>query len=157
RANQKDGWTSGIPTNEQVFGPQELDIVNSGNFTDWQDLLFRKNSMTQEHNLNISHGSEKTQMMLSFGYRTDQGYYKTNDLQRLNLSANIDHTINSFIKIGLSSRLSNLNKNNFTKPDINLLYMNPTSKPFDDHGDMIWNPSTQQTAAWNILANYQEP
>ena len=157
RANQKEGWASGIPTDDQVFGQQELNIVTSGNFTDWQDLLFRKNSITQEHNLNISHGSEKTQMMLSFGYRTDQGYYKTNDLQRLNVSVNLDHTINKFIKIGVSSRLSNLNKNNFTKPDINLLYMNPTSRPYSESGEMIWNPSTQQTAAWNILANYQEP
>lgn len=157
RANQITGWESGVPDNTQVFGPKELEIVNNGRFVNWQDLMFRKQSMSQEHNLNISQGSEKTQMMLSFGYRNDQGYYKTNDVERLNMGINLDHQINTIIKIGLSSRITSLNRDNFTTPDINLLYMNPTSQPYDENGDMIWNPSTQQTAAWNILANYQEP
>lgn len=157
RANQNTGWASGVPANENVFGPNELAVVNSGDFTDWQGLMFNKRSMTQEHNLSVSHGSEKTQMMLSLGYRNEEGYYKNNDVQRINLGVNLDHKINNFIKIGLSSRITNSNRNNFTTPDINLLYMNPTSRPYDAEHNMIWNPSTQQTAAWNILANYQEP
>lgn len=157
RANQKTGWDSGEPALEKVFGAKELDVVNTGNFVDWQDLMYRKKSMTQEHNVSISHGSEKTQITLSLGYRKENGYYKTNDVERLNLGFNLDHQINKFTKIGLSSRLTNSTTNNFTSPGVNLIYMNPTSIPYDEGGNMIWNPSTQQTAAWNILANYQEP
>ncbi|RYF99552.1 MAG: SusC/RagA family TonB-linked outer membrane protein, partial [Chitinophagaceae bacterium] len=157
RANQNTGWASGEPANENVFGPRELEVVNSGEFVDWQNLMYNKNSFVQEHNLNISHGSDKTQMALSLGYRNEEGYYKNNDIGRLNLGINVDHRINKTFKIGVSSRLTNTARNNFTTPDINMLYMNPTSKPYDENGNMIWNPSTQQTAAWNILANYQEP
>ncbi|HTE24147.1 SusC/RagA family TonB-linked outer membrane protein [Flavitalea sp.] len=157
RANQNTGWASGVPANERVFGPKELAIVNSGQFVDWQDMMYNKNSLTQEHNLSISHGSDKTQMVLSLGYRNEEGYYKTNDIQRINMGINLDHKISKAIKIGLSSRLTNTSRNLFTTPDVNMLYMNPTSKPYDEDGNMIWNPSTQQTAAWNILANYQEP
>ncbi len=113
--------------------------------------------MNQEHNISVAHGSEKTQMMILAGYRDEEGYYKTNDFKRYNLSVNLDHRINDELKIGLSSRLSNSDRNLFWAPDVNLLYMNPTATPYDAEGNMIWNPSVQQTAAWNILANYQEP
>ncbi len=157
RATHNDGWQSGNPTNEQVFAPSELDVINSGDFVDWQDLLYRKESWNQEHNLSISHGSEKTQAMIFLSFRNEQGYYKTNDVTRYNMGVNLDHQINAHIKVGLSSRLSNMERNLFWAPAVNLLYMNPLSRPYDEAGNMIWNPSIQQTAAWNILANYEEP
>ncbi|HMF74011.1 MAG TPA: SusC/RagA family TonB-linked outer membrane protein, partial [Flavitalea sp.] len=107
RANQNTGWASGVPAVEKVFGPRELAVVKSGQFVDWQDMMYNKNSMSQEHNLSISHGSDKTQMVLSLGYRKEEGYYKTNDIQRMNMGINLDHKINKSIKIGISSRLTN--------------------------------------------------
>ncbi len=157
RASHNNGWASGEPRNEDVFAAKELAIVNSGQFVDWQDLMYRKKSMNQEHNISIAHGSEKTQMVIFAGYRDEEGYYKTNDFKRYNLSVNLDHRISDALKIGLSSRLSNSDRNLFWAPDVNMLYMNPTATPYDEQGNMIWNPSVQQTAAWNILANYQEP
>jgi TonB-linked SusC/RagA family outer membrane protein len=157
RANQNSGWASGEPDNALVFAPRELETVNKGNFVDWQDLLFRNNTLNQEHNLGISHGSDKTQMLFSLGYRTEEGYYKTNDMERFNLGINVDHSISDMVKIGISSRLTHTQINGFTTPEINLLYMNPVSQPYDEEGRRINNPSVQQTAAWNILANYEEP
>ncbi|MET0300889.1 MAG: carboxypeptidase-like regulatory domain-containing protein, partial [Flavitalea sp.] len=52
RANQNTGWASGEPANESVFGPRELEVVNSGEFVDWQGMMYNKNSFVQEHNLN---------------------------------------------------------------------------------------------------------
>lgn len=157
RASHNDGWASGDPSNEDVFAPAELAVVNGGNFVDWQDLMYRKQSWNQEHNLSLAHGSEKTQMMILAGYRNEQGYFKTNDVERYSLSVNLDHKINDILKVGLSSRLSNTSKDLFWEPSVNMLYMNPTAQPYDENGNMIWNPSIQQTAAWNVLANYQEP
>src|SRR5690606_11654462 len=157
RASHNDGWESGEPALADVFAPKELDVVNSGQFVDWQELMYREQSWNQEHNLSLAHGSEKTQMMILAGYRNEQGYYKTNDVERYNLSVNLDHKINDILKVGLSSRLSNTNKDLFWAPAINMIYMNPTAQPYDENGNMIWNPSVQQTAAWNVLANYQEP
>lgn len=157
RASHNDGWASGEPTNEDVFAPAELAMVNRGDFVDWQNLMYRKQSWNQEHNISLAHGSEKTQMMILAGYRNEQGYYKTNDVERYSLSVNLDHKINDILKVGLSSRLSNTSKDLFWEPSVNMLYMNPTAQPYDENGNMIWNPSVQQTAAWNVLANYQEP
>lgn len=157
RANQNSGWDSGEPNNEAVFAPKELETVNNGNFVDWQDLLFRNNTLNQEHNLSISHGSDKTRMLFSLGYKTEEGYYKTNDMERFNLGINVDHSISDMVKVGISSRLTHTMVNGFTTPETNLLYMNPVSQPYDREGNRINNPSVQQSAAWNILANYEEP
>lgn len=157
RANQNTGWSSGEPDNGLVFAPRELETVNRGNFVDWQDLLYRNNTLNQEHNLGISHGSDVTQVLLSLGYRAEEGYYKTNDMERFNLGMNVDHSISNLVKVGISSRLTHTTVNGFTTPETNLLYMNPVSQPYDEEGNRINNPSVQQTAAWNILANYEEP
>src|SRR5690606_7284760 len=93
RANHNDGWESGEPTNEMVFAPGELTTVNSGEFVDWQDLMYRKNSFNQEYNLSVYHGSEKTQILFSLGYKSEEGYYKTNDMDRYSLGMNVDHTL----------------------------------------------------------------
>lgn len=157
RANQNEGWNSGEPDNAIVFAPGELETVNRGNFVDWQDLMYRNNSSNQEYNLSVSHGSEKTQILFSLGYRDEEGYYRNNDMNRYTLGINVDHVISDLMKVGISSRLTNTEVNDFTTPGTNLLYMNPVSQPYDDEGNLINNPSIQQTAAWNILANYQEP
>ena len=117
------------------FAPAELEIVNSGQFVDWQDLMYRKQSWNQEHNLSLAHGSEKTQMMILGGYRNEEGYYKTNDFTRYTLSVNLDHRINKLVKVGLSSRLSHNKRNLFWVPDVNMLYMNPTAQPYNEAGN----------------------
>jgi TonB-linked SusC/RagA family outer membrane protein len=157
RANQDSGWNSGEPNNELVFAPSELETVNNNNFVDWQDLLFRDISLTQEYNLRVSQGSEKTQFSLSLGYRNEEGYYETSGMERLTMGINLDHKISKIIKVGLTSKISSTTINNFTLPGTNLQYMNPVSQPYDNEGNLINNPSVQQTAAWNILANYDEP
>src|SRR5690606_38996234 len=58
RASHNNGWESGIPKDEDVFAPAELEIVKGGQFVDWQDLMYRKQSMNQEHNISVAHGSE---------------------------------------------------------------------------------------------------
>ena len=50
-------------------------MIKNGNYTDWQDLLYR-NALTQSYHLSISNSGEKTRLQLSFKYDKEQGYYK---------------------------------------------------------------------------------
>ncbi|MBA2561637.1 MAG: SusC/RagA family TonB-linked outer membrane protein, partial [Chitinophagaceae bacterium] len=59
--------------------------------TDWFDILFR-NSLTQEHSLSLSHGTEKAQSYFSTGFYNDQGWTIADKVKRY--TANIRNTYN---------------------------------------------------------------
>lgn len=158
RLTQNDGWNGGFPSDDIVFaldGDRVKDIIANKQFTDWQDLLYR-DGINQEYNLSVSHGSEKTQMIVSLGYRKEEGYYRTNDDNRLNGSISIDHKLNKYIKLGVNSRITNSVNSGATKVGgINLVYVDPLAQPFDQDGN--FNYKVGQNNTWNLLANYNEP
>ncbi len=49
--------------------------------TDWFDILFR-NSLTQEHSLSLSHGTEKAQSYFSTSFYNDQGWTIADNVKR---------------------------------------------------------------------------
>lgn len=83
--------------------------------TDW----FKESTqhkLSQNHQLNFSGGSDRTQYSLSMGYRNDQGLLKTTYLKRYSGRFTIDDQVNRWLKIGgtlsynnQSERLSDVN------------------------------------------------
>jgi TonB-linked SusC/RagA family outer membrane protein len=66
--------------------------------TDW----FREssqNKLSQNHQLGISGGNERTQYSLSLGYRDDQGLIKTSYMKRYSGRFTIDDQVKSWLKI----------------------------------------------------------
>ncbi len=59
--------------------------------TDWFDILFR-NSLTQEHSLSLSHGTEKAQSYFSVSFYNDQGWTIADQVKRY--TANVRNTYN---------------------------------------------------------------
>jgi hypothetical protein len=49
--------------------------------TDWFDVLFR-NSLTQEHSLSLSSGTDKAQSYFSLSYFNDQGWTIADNVKR---------------------------------------------------------------------------
>ncbi len=82
-------------------GTQTLDIYNDGSYTDWGDLLL-KNSTSQNYEVNVAGGSEKTNFNVSLGAMYDRGLMKKDQMSRYNGKVNIDHRINKIVKIGSS-------------------------------------------------------
>ena len=85
----------------QFFTDEEVNLFRSGadpiNYpnTDWRDLVLKDWGFQQQHNLNLSGGTEKVNYFVSAGY-VDQGSNYTEDVlsfQRYNLRANIDADI----------------------------------------------------------------
>ncbi|SHH93630.1 TonB-linked outer membrane protein, SusC/RagA family [Chryseolinea serpens] len=71
------------------FTPQALPGPNNVN-TDWQDVIFR-NGAFQNHNLNISGGSDQVSYYFSGGYMKQDGAIVNNSLDRYTMRANIDY------------------------------------------------------------------
>ena len=145
------GWDTPF-TDEDVFTQSELDMIKNGNYTDWQDLLYR-NALTQSYHLSISNSGEKTRLLLSFKYDKEQGYYKTNDAENYNLTLTADHDLADFWTLGTTVRLKRNNISGFQKINNEILYMTPLSDPYLENGDLNYFPNPLNTSGYNPLAN----
>lgn len=125
--------------------------IAAGRNTQYQDLLLR-NGFTQNHTIGVQGGNDRTQFYLSGGFYVDKGITKGLDYNRNSLRANIDHTINKRIKVGLSSYMmysvrngENLNPYSFT------LNQNPLGSPYNEDGTLNFTP-TNDALLTNPLA-----
>ena len=100
-------WGTAAVTPEDVLTEKladdtpTLDIYKDKSYTDWGDLLL-KNSTTQDYELGVSGGNEKTNFNISLGMMNDRGLMKNDKMNRYNGRANIDHRINKIFKVGTS-------------------------------------------------------
>ena len=125
--------------------------IANGTDTDWQSLILQ-NGVVQNHSIGIQGGSERTQFYLSGGYFKDKGVSEGLDFTRISLRANLDHQVNSFLKVGLSSYMmyslrngENLNPYQFT------LQQNPLAAVYNDDGSLRFSP-TNDALLTNPLA-----
>ncbi len=91
-----------------VFSPAQIEEI--GNGTDWQDVLYRK-GYSQNHNLSLSGGSNKTTFFTSFNYNKQQGIILNTDFQRFQGRLNLEHKASAKFKFGININ-SSLIKNN---------------------------------------------
>lgn len=68
--------------------------------TDWFDILFR-NSLTQEHSLSLSTGTDKSQLYLSTSFFNDQGWTIADNVKRYTVNMRANYTPNSKLSYGL--------------------------------------------------------
>ena len=114
------GWASGRYANlnprlkrEQMRAlyPDVFDAnLNPMYDTDWFKET-TQNKLSQNHQLNFSGGSERTQYSLSLGYRDDQGLIKTSYLKRYSGRFTIDDQVKSWLKIGGTLSYNNQGEN----------------------------------------------
>ncbi|MEG2179032.1 MAG: SusC/RagA family TonB-linked outer membrane protein [Bacteroidales bacterium] len=75
---------------------QEAEFRN----TDWFDLLF-ENTITQNHAISISNGTEKAQFYASMSYMNDPGWTKASSVDRYTVNANASYNISKTVKISM--------------------------------------------------------
>lgn len=71
----------------------------------WQDKVFRT-AHSQSYQLGITGGNENTGYYISGSWLKQQGVVLTNELNRGNFKINLDHKVNSWLKIGTSINYS---------------------------------------------------
>ena len=76
--------------------------INWANYTantNWQNLVFR-DAQTQNYNLSISGGDERTQYYLSGSLVDQQGIVINSSVNRATFNLNLDHKVSDFFKVG---------------------------------------------------------
>jgi len=78
-----------------------LSLDDKGNSTNWQDEIYRS-AITQDHNISLSGGGEKTLYRASIGYGNLEGVMLGSKLEQANVLANINHrALNDRLKFDL--------------------------------------------------------
>ena len=134
----------------------EMDVYNEDSYTDWPNLLL-KNGLTQNYDLSISGGSEKTTFNISMGAMVEGGLLKNDKLARYNGKLSVDHKVNDILKVGMDMLYTHKNHD---KRSGNVfgrsLYMSTIAHPYDADGNIILRPSPYYEAHANPLLDDQE-
>lgn len=127
----------------KLFEAVELDGIANNRTTDYQSMILRQ-GVQQSHALGVQGGNERTQFYFSGNYFKDKGILPGQDFTRMSFRVNLDHQLNKFLKVGISSysmySLTNgANRNNIFSAT---LAQNPLAKAYDDQGNLIFAQTT---------------
>jgi TonB-linked SusC/RagA family outer membrane protein len=105
----------GKSPNETTFRPEDIEKLRTGEEkgTNWYDLVTRKYSSQQIHNVSVSGGTDKIQYFTSFGYMGEEGMWKSGDLnyKKFNINSNITSKISDNLEMQLTLNAVLDNKN----------------------------------------------
>ncbi|MDO4827602.1 MAG: SusC/RagA family TonB-linked outer membrane protein, partial [Bacteroidia bacterium] len=83
-------------------GKLRADAVSAWN-DNWMDVLTESKAIRQEYQLGVSGGNKKTKYAFSLGYLDDNGVLITTKFKRYSLRANVDHSVNDWMKLGANA------------------------------------------------------
>lgn len=126
--------------------------------TNWWDEVF-KNGNTQDHQVSLTVGNDKTKVFSSLGYNKTEGIVKGSSFERFSGRVNVDHQISKLTTVSVRQSISSLNQNGFrdqsdqtqgigtTSPLGILFAMDPTATVYNENGSI--NPN----AGWGKVSN----
>lgn len=132
--------------------------------TRWDEVYYKDNAPTYEHNLNISGGGGKTTYFVSGGYFNQEGLAYRSGYERYTLRANVASTVNNWMRFGINTsggydkRETNPYGTNSTNRGLAMLAP-PYYSPYDENGveypDLIpgWGRYSPKYLAEKIRSN----
>lgn len=85
--------------NDLGLAPVDKNYYNAN--TNWQDEVFR-NALTQNYQMSVQGGNEKTDFYLSGSVVNQQGIVLNNSVKRATFKINLDHKVSDIFKVGTS-------------------------------------------------------
>ncbi|SMD04012.1 SusC/RagA family TonB-linked outer membrane protein [Pedobacter nyackensis] len=126
--------------------------------TNWMDEVFRT-GLTQDYNLGVSGGSEKSNVYLSFNYRNAEGILLNTKVQRYNFRINSDHQLTSWLKIGKNLSFSSTNgqgantSSDYTGALLSAIYYPANATPYNADGSFAGLPGGQYAGDYGDIIN----
>jgi TonB-linked SusC/RagA family outer membrane protein len=124
-------------TGQEMVNPvpnyEELENYNAGITTDWMDEA-TQTGVLQDHNLNVSGGSENVKYFISGGYLDQKGVVKGFQYKRYSFRSNLDINVTDYLTVGTSLFVANNNKDGGRANLLNAAAMSPYGKVYDDDG-----------------------
>lgn len=143
-----------VAADKALFETIEQESLALGRSTDYQSYISRTGS-SQNYQLGVSGGGEKTRFSVSFNHFYDEGVQIGQDYGRNSIRVNLDQEISPKLKFGVSL-ITSLNKQNIgSNPWGVTLRENPLGIPFDKDGKLLFR-NTSDGAQTNPLLEVQK-
>ena len=150
----KFGVVNPVDGEEEAITKSELDVYNSGsykNFT-WKDLILR-NGSSQQHNVSVGGGSDKTSYRVSLTYLGTDGIIINDQYKRGNSRINVNSNITNWLTLGSNSMLGYINNSGATPNFVDLFNKSPLAIPFNPDGSVNIRPIADDPRKLNPIEN----
>ena len=128
----------------------EQEIYDNKSWVSWPDIALRS-GYSQNHNLSVSGGSDKTKFYTAFNLLDVKGIAINDNYQRVSLRLNLDTKINNWLTLGTRTTLTNGDKSGISANFEDVFWMNPLTKPYNDDGTLNIYPWEEDTFFSNPL------
>lgn len=134
-------------TDQEIFDDIQLNALNTGQFTDWQDLMFSGTGYKTDHNVSINQSNGRNRNMMVLGYNKDQSIIDNMSYERLSARINGDMELAKNFTVGYSSLLALTTRNNGDNSVWKYgTVLDPLTEVYDTNGDMrFYNSGWYQT------------
>lgn len=117
--NKMTGWSSvfdnGLPLDTPGFYSGAFNRISnryaSASALDWQEKMLGGTGLTQNQNVNISTGNEKTQAFISYNYNKQEGLLQNSSETRNSLRANINSELYKGVRVDFNSMFNSNSTN----------------------------------------------
>lgn len=127
------------PIAGNIISVSERENYVNGITHDWQDYIFRT-GYTMDHQIGISGGTESTKYMAAISYLDEDGVVYNSNLNRSNISANIDQTFNKWLTIGVGTQFVQKETGGITPNIEHAIKQSPYGKYKDEAGYYVTEP-----------------
>ncbi len=130
-------WNS--PADDPSIFKANYPLIQSGVSTDWTELLVH-DGLVNSHHIAVSGGTEKLSLRLSSEYFREQGFLKSDVLNRFVQHLNADYKITPKLKIGTTLNFNSSNQDRRNTSFWNIGKLLPFSTPYGSDGSLTNYP-----------------
>lgn len=122
-----------------------LEQYKKGEEVNWQNEAFNSAAPIHEHQLSFSGGTDKSDYYASVSYLNQDGVVKNTPYERYNVNLNLNQSLNSWLKLGMTMQASQGNRDGIQPNLESVVKLAPYSKNRDENGTAVTYPMYGQT------------
>jgi TonB-linked SusC/RagA family outer membrane protein len=130
---------SAIGDCNSVLTATEQANLAAGKSTDWMDLAMRTGTQ-QQHTLSVAGGTEGTRYYVAGSLLDVNGVAKNDEFGRYSLRVNLDQKVKSWLNLGTSTQMSQVDRSGVPANFEDAFFMNPLTNPFNADGTQTIYP-----------------
>ena len=93
-----------VPISTALADDVMAQVYKSGEYVDWENLMFKKAALYHSHELSFKGGTDKLKAMASVGYFNQDGIMKiSSGYDRLSARVNLDYQVKKWLKLGANT------------------------------------------------------
>jgi TonB-linked SusC/RagA family outer membrane protein len=121
--------------------PVEIANYKANRTTDWEDLLYDRNSNMHDHTVSVSGRKEEFNYYTSFGYLDNEGLSVNNRFKTFRARTNVEGTIAKWLTTGVNLQFSDRDESPVVMDLGNMIRTTPYAQLYADDGVTL-RPST---------------